>query len=263
MSRKALLIGINYVGTSSALRGCINDVLNIREFLINEFKMEEDEIIMLTEAAGSNDLKPTHANILKYIKWLVNDAKNGDKLFFHYSGHGTHIRDYSGDENDNQDECICPLDYSKAGLITDDVLRQVLVDVLPKGCNLFGLFDCCHSGTILDLKYNYLFNSNPSQNTYNTQIEKKSKDTKADVILLSGCLDNQTSADAWIDRKSQGAMTYSFLKTYYNLKEKNKTVNCQRLMKDLNVYIKRSRFTQIPKLSTGNMLNLNSKIVIM
>lgn len=31
--RKALLIGINYVGSSSALRGCWNDVHNMAEFI--------------------------------------------------------------------------------------------------------------------------------------------------------------------------------------------------------------------------------------
>lgn len=31
--RRALLIGINYPGTSAALMGCINDVHNVRDFL--------------------------------------------------------------------------------------------------------------------------------------------------------------------------------------------------------------------------------------
>lgn len=31
--RRALLVGINYPGTSAALRGCVNDVYNVRAFL--------------------------------------------------------------------------------------------------------------------------------------------------------------------------------------------------------------------------------------
>lgn len=34
--RKALLIGINYFNTSSALRGCINDAHNVQKFLIGK-----------------------------------------------------------------------------------------------------------------------------------------------------------------------------------------------------------------------------------
>jgi hypothetical protein len=34
--RKALLIGINYTGSSSALRGCINDAHNVQKFLIGQ-----------------------------------------------------------------------------------------------------------------------------------------------------------------------------------------------------------------------------------
>jgi len=263
MTRKALLIGINYIGTSSALNGCINDVLNIRQFLKDEFQMEDKDMILLTEASGSPALYPTKANILKYMNWLVKDAVAGDKLFIHYSGHGTNIRDTSGDENDNRDECICPLDYSSSGLIVDDDLYKILVEPLPKGCQLFGIFDCCHSGTILDLKYNYIFNGNASQDSYNVLVERKAGSCKATVTMVSGCLDNQTSADAWIDKKSQGALTYSFLKTYRYLKEKNKSVTCQRLMKDLNVFIKRSRYHQIPQLSTSNLINLSQKIYIL
>lgn len=32
--KRALLIGINYFGSANALNGCINDVKNVKEFLI-------------------------------------------------------------------------------------------------------------------------------------------------------------------------------------------------------------------------------------
>ncbi len=34
--KKALIIGINYAGTENALNGCINDAMNVRDFLVNE-----------------------------------------------------------------------------------------------------------------------------------------------------------------------------------------------------------------------------------
>ena len=37
------------------------------------------------------------------------------------SGHGRHIRDRHGTEEDGMDEVILPLDFEEAGYITDDV----------------------------------------------------------------------------------------------------------------------------------------------
>ena len=81
MSKKALLIGINYRGTNSALNGCINDVGNIHNFLKEEFKLQNNEIRILTE---DHSQKPTKNNILDGFDWLSKNAKPGDKLFLHY-----------------------------------------------------------------------------------------------------------------------------------------------------------------------------------
>ena len=36
MKKCALLIGINYNGTASKLNGCINDVINMKRYLLSE-----------------------------------------------------------------------------------------------------------------------------------------------------------------------------------------------------------------------------------
>lgn len=46
--RKALLIGINYFGQSSELRGCINDVKNVKQFLTRH-GYQEDDMVVLTD----------------------------------------------------------------------------------------------------------------------------------------------------------------------------------------------------------------------
>lgn len=92
MSKVALLVGINYRGTSSELNGCINDVNSAKEFILTQ-GYEEKDIIVLTD---DTILKPTRRNIMrKLMKLILSDAKN---IYFHYSGHGTHIRDRNGDE---------------------------------------------------------------------------------------------------------------------------------------------------------------------
>eukprot|EP01001_Neometanema_parovale_P007266 NODE_357_length_2608_cov_73.154125_g337_i0.p1 GENE.NODE_357_length_2608_cov_73.154125_g337_i0~~NODE_357_length_2608_cov_73.154125_g337_i0.p1 ORF type:complete len:582 (-),score=155.72 NODE_357_length_2608_cov_73.154125_g337_i0:206-1951(-) len=148
--RKALLVGINYVGQRGELRGCVNDVLTMRSFLQNQGFT--DMRIMVDDSNVSQE-NATSDNILAGFDWLVSGAQAGDSLFFHYSGHGGQQRDTHGDEADGKDETIIPVDYQSAGQITDDVLFAKLVLPLPQGAQLTVLMDCCHSGSVMDLPY--------------------------------------------------------------------------------------------------------------
>ena len=148
MTKKALLIGINYTGTSGQLNGCINDVNNIKDILSSKYKF--DCITVLTD----DSLSPSRHNIEVAIKNLVENTKEGDTLVFHYSGHGSSVRDTTGDETDGRDEVLVPLDYKSSGVIKDDWLFENLCKKIPRGATLWCFTDCCHSGTIMDLKYN-------------------------------------------------------------------------------------------------------------
>merc|ERR1712096_316234 len=80
----------------------------------------------------------------------------GDSLWFHFSGHGTQITgELSGDESDGADEALVPAFWNRkaSGLVKDDWIYSDMICKLPANCELFGLTDCCHSGTIFDLPY--------------------------------------------------------------------------------------------------------------
>ena len=124
------------------------------EYIKNCHGFTDDDITLLLD--DGEHTEPTSANILSAFKTLATSAKPGDALFVHYSGHGCSIRDDDGDEEDGKDEALCPLDYPKVGVIRDDDVLEVLVAPLPKGVTLTCVFDCCHSGTILDLPYVFL-----------------------------------------------------------------------------------------------------------
>ena len=63
----------------------------------------------------------------------MRDAQPNDSLFLHYSGHGGQTVDMNGDEEDGQDEFICPVDHKSAGIIVDDELKALLSENLPEG----------------------------------------------------------------------------------------------------------------------------------
>jgi hypothetical protein len=224
--KKAVLIGIDYVNTSQMLYGCQNDVNNMRKILINKYKFNPTNIYALTDSG----FKPTRANIINAINWLISNIRNGDTLFFHYSGHGASIFDSSKDETDGRDEVIVPLDYARNGIITDDWLYQNMARRIPAGVRLFSFFDCCHSGTICDLRYNLQYKRQPKVpitpsinnyikenwlNNYDMLIEGSS-DTNGSVYMLSACLDNQYAQETVINNQAQGAFTQTVIEVLNN-----------------------------------------------
>ena len=156
---KALLIGINYTGIKgSELRGSHNDVKLVKKFITQMgFTDTPQTMKVLLDDGDKATGVPTKQNIIAAMKWLVQGAAPGDSLFMHYSGHGSQVDDLNGDEKSGMDQTLVPLDFKKFsgkdGHIVDDDIHKNLVAQLPEDCKLFCLFDCCHSGTILDLPY--------------------------------------------------------------------------------------------------------------
>ena len=247
VNKNALLIGCNYIGTQNELSGCINDVENIQNKLKNQYGF--NNILIMTDNTSK---KPTKANILNEIKVLLNNSKSGDKLFLGFSGHGTYTRDTSGDEKDGRDEMFVPLDFN---CISDDEIKILINNNLKKDVTLFALLDCCHSGTILDLRYQYFDSENYDNSTENL----KETETIGNLIMLSGCMDNQTSADAYINSKYQGAMTWSFLDTV----NKKPKITWIELITTMRSSLKTSTYQQIPQLSSGKKLDLTTEICLL
>ena len=71
------------------------------------------------------------------------------------TGHGGQTKDLDGDEPDGYDEVIYPVDFRQVGHITDDEMHRIMVRPLQAGVRLTAIFDSCHSGTALDLPYIY------------------------------------------------------------------------------------------------------------
>lgn len=258
--KRALIVGINYVGTGNDLRGCINDANNIKDLITTHYGFQDVKMLLEQDA--------TTQNIKDGLRWLVSGCLPGDVLFFHYSGHGSQIRDTTNDEPDGLDEIICPIDLDwREKVITDDYMKWVF-DVLPVGVNLTVLLDSCNSGTGLDQtnQYQPLGSSQPSitkDGRYLTpppevldliQAEPldfkprslQSREINTTGLLISGCQSNQTSADAYIGGKWQGAATYSLLTT---LQQNKYDVDYQTLVEGMNQFMFDKGYTQRPELN--------------
>jgi len=263
--KKALLVGINkYKPELNAdLRGCVNDVQDMRKILINTYNFKPENIRVVI------DERATKANILSRLAWLINDTKKGDELVFHYSGHGSQVADRNGDEvNDHLDEIMCPHDLNWDDPLTDDILAAI-ISKLPKGVNLTVISDSCHSGTITRELGNPNNKNKPRYLPPPFDIQSRALDRKLPVnkiakapddanqmhVLLSGCMDNQTSADAYINNRFNGALTWALVDT---LKEyPNKTY--KEIHEIVLDKLAGGNYSQKPQLS-GNKNLINRKI---
>jgi hypothetical protein len=145
--KKALLIGCNYPRTSYSLQGCINDVLNVREFLILRGYTD----IELLCDDGSTTSLPTSTNIISKMTSTITNMKSGDTYFIWYSGHGAQLKNKKADGG--YDECWCPPDTVRSGkYLRDDTLNGIIKKA-SNGTTIFIGSDSCHSGTVFDLRY--------------------------------------------------------------------------------------------------------------
>ncbi|KAH7323360.1 peptidase C14, caspase domain-containing protein [Rhizoctonia solani] len=275
--RKALLIGCNYPGSSAPLRGCCNDVFNIKRFLIDHFQYDESDIRVLTDDQSSHgeigEAKPTRATMVEYIQWLVGDAEPDDSLFFFYSGHGSNQQDFDGDEHDGMDESICPTDVDTAGVLVDDDLYDLMVKPLPAGAGLTALFDSCHSGSVLDLPWTVCTHDifperyetggtikapedlepDAEAEALGTEDHKKRyKWSPADVGSFQSCRDNQYSADAQFSGVPSGALSYAFIRAFHKFPQMTYDQLLTAIFKEL-----KGKFDQRPQFSCSHPLDMD------
>lgn len=257
--KRALLVGINYKNTSSELFGCINDTKNVKEMLLRR-GYEEKDIVMLND---NTEHLPTKHNIyINLVRLLKNDKNEKIDVFFQYSGHGAWVMDKNSDEDDFKDECLVPIDYKRAGMFYDDDIRDVLEKYMKPNTRLFVIVDACHSGTMLDLKHCLTgYDSKVSATgkvsaKYQMSIENYEKDIKGDVFVISGCQDTQTSADAFINRQSQGAMTFALLETLKN--NQGSDLTCEKLIQGIYQSVKSNKFTQNPCISSNKTIQMEN-----
>src|SRR6185503_11763284 len=231
MAKRALLIGINrYQIAGADLRGCVNDVEDLSQVLLSFHGFKAADITKLTDGAA------TKKAIQSGIKKLLRGLKKGDVALLHYSGHGSNVPDDNGDEADGRDEILCPTDLDWKDPLRDDWLRSTF-DGLRDGVSFTAIMDCCHSGTNTreflppdaPVKQRYLPSpwglvaaesgrSLPrqvlSELRKSPPAARKVRDiVSADLpeLLLTGCRDTQTSADAFINGRYNGALTYGLV----------------------------------------------------
>ena len=157
----ALLVGCTrYPNLKLAyqLRGPANDVLLMRDLLVERFGFAAKDIVILSEEAGDDD-RPTKERIRRAFEHLAKVAGKGDQVVIQLSGHGSQQPQQDPDdpesyEPDGLSETFLPADIGSwddgkkevANAIVDVELRGWLKAIRAKGASLLLIVDCCHAG---------------------------------------------------------------------------------------------------------------------
>ena len=145
-SKRALLIGINDYQHVKKLRGCLNDVAEIKGQLI-KFGFQSQSMTTL------QDSQATRPGILAAFDQLVQDTGKDDIVVIYYSGHGSSMRAARDDEPDSFNETLVTVESShQDGGTNTDILDDEILDVIErlavKTAYITLIFDCCYSGSV-------------------------------------------------------------------------------------------------------------------
>ncbi|MGK7925791.1 MAG: caspase domain-containing protein [Spirulina sp.] len=148
----ALLVGINAYH-SQALDGCLNDIDLQRTLLIHRFGFNPRDIQVVADAAA------TRAGILTaFEEHLIKQAKPGDVVMYHYSGHGSRIFDphpiVVEPDGEGLNGTFVPVDsdlppgYPEVGGTVQDIMGHTLFLLMSalRTENVTVVLDSCFSG---------------------------------------------------------------------------------------------------------------------
>jgi hypothetical protein len=218
----SLHIGLNrvdprhYEGWDGVLNACEADARDMQALAkANQFKPMG---LLLTEHA-------TTGAVSRAIRKAARTLGKGDIFFMTYSGHGGQVRDTNGDEKDDRmDETWVLFDRQ----LVDDEL-YALWGGFKTGVRILVFSDSCHSGSVVRMAPP-MISGGPRVRLMPRQVGEKveaahqalyraiqaahpgaeTAKVKASVLLISGCMDNQTS----LDGDHNGAFTEMLMRVW-------------------------------------------------
>ncbi|XEV01122.1 hypothetical protein FSHL1_006409 [Fusarium sambucinum] len=160
----AVLIGVNFYpkveggvfSTEECLQGAVPDVLAVQEYLEN-VPYPVNIVTLTATAPDDSTLRkpkedfeswPTVDNVVRSLKRVIKEAKAGDYIYIHFSGHGVK-RLSEGSSNRNLALVLFEDEPHYRSYLKGPVLRSCLKTMVGKGLLVTMVLDCCFSGSVL------------------------------------------------------------------------------------------------------------------
>lgn len=217
---RAVIVGINAY-PDAPLAGCLNDAEDVASYLVSRGVARRD----ITEL---RDAQATQAAIAQSLRDVAAASAPGDRILFHYSGHGTQVASQDPGEPDGLDEALCPYDFDferPSTWLTDNDLAALFA-LVPAGVAMTSCIDACHSGTIARIPLLRDELSRAAKRTVRflpppaalrpalalRHPRRRSARGNDRVAVVSACASTESAADTSFDGRPNGAFTYYFLR---------------------------------------------------
>lgn len=224
----ALLVGINPY-QNAPLQGCVTDVKLQEQLLIHRFGFNPKDIVILT------DKEATRQGMLDaFEEHLIKQAKPGDVVVYHFSGHGSQVKDLDCDFPDCLNSTFVPIDGilpagfpSQKGAVADIMGHTLflLMSALQTE-NVTVVLDSCHSGggtrgnlrvrsrsggsqlEPLEVEINYQREWLTKLNIDPAEFKRRRQAGVAKGVVIASTKRDQLAADASFNDFYAGAFTY-------------------------------------------------------
>lgn len=228
--KRAFLVGISHYDT--ALTGYQwNNINGVEDVNLLSPSLKKQGFALTTLL----DEQATFDNITSQLSLFVDKTKKGDIVYLHFSTHGQPVEDLNGDEEDDWDEAIVPIDaykiykkgtYEGKKHFIDDQLNLYVKKLREKIGNtgfLYVVIDACHAGTSsrgnddvvrgtnVGFTYsNKLFRPTTIKKSH-YKIDASAK--QANVMFMEACRPDQINMEIKIGGKRYGPLSYNIAQT--------------------------------------------------
>ena len=262
-----ILIGINFYAGGNArdhhyynLRGCVDDINTLEDCFTRYFSVEKTCIKKLTASAPDNvdaeepvediDQRPTYENMVAAFQSVTKNARSGDLVYIHYSGHGGKVSTTYKHANGKKrtDEALVPTDINTGGrYLRDWEIKGLLSEMIANGLIVTIALDCCHSGGCTRGNSRHLVRGIGKVDTTVLPSDKLSDVTLKNLTtltrcglsrngeswllesegyeLIAACRQNEEANELEVEDKSHGAFTYWLLEEIKKKMENKPDVN--------------------------------------
>lgn len=271
----ALLVGIdNYPAPVSPLKGCINDVIAIEEYLRSRVKTEGWNLHLKT----LKDEQATRLAIIDNFRQHLCQANSNDVALFYYSGHGS--REPAPPEfwhlqpNKLNETLVCYESRLPRGWdLADKELAKLISEVAQKNPHITLIFDCCHSGSgtrnpfqetavreyVNDERSrpldSFIFSPQEIQNLISSDKQTSGWNLpRGQHILFASCQEEETAKEYRADGEHRGAFCYFLTQT---LQQIQGNLTYRDLFKRTNALVRSKIKQQSPQLEAIDTRDLD------
>lgn len=271
--RYALLVGIDLYRSDGSrkhengqfvslnwLRGCVNDVNSVKQFLQGGYRLAYLSILSSTATGPFDqyakpheplDCLPTFDNIKREFDAIYDQTKAGDFFYFHFSGHGARLKRVPNSPPGRMvDPSILTWDYGCGNpAIRGWQLNSWFRKLNDKGVRLTVVLDSCHSGgawrddngfrtqgnltTVANLPIDEAavvdFQYQP--NHRDAELKTSWSINPDGFTLMAACDADEKAAEVNVDGKSHGVFTYQLL-SYLERAWSDKRLKTYRMILD-------------------------------